>query len=120
MYRHSWWYSYDYHTDTFLELPEEGKIANLMRYRLQIATLQIGGTAEDRLADYGRVIAFLLSKVNLTDQERTILKPFIDQAPDYGTLANICDKEQRIRSVVKHAKQDPIDFMINTWYDPRV
>lgn len=118
--RHCWWYTYDWHVDKFLLLPDEGRLANLMRYRLQVATLRIGGTAEDRLADYGRVIAFLLSKVQLSDAERSILAPFIEQAPDHGTLAAIADKEGEIRRLVRKAHETPLEFMMEQHYDPRV
>lgn len=118
--RHCWWYAYDWHTDRFLELPEEGKTANLMRYRLQAAVLRIAGTAEDRLADYGRVIAFLLSKVQLSDEERALLTPFLGCVPDHGTLAAIADKEGRIRAMVRQAHETPVEFMIEQHYDPRL
>ena len=117
--RHCWWYAYDWHTDRFLELPEEGKTANLMRYRLQAAVLRIAGTAEDRLADYGRVIAFLLSKVQLSDEERALLTPFLGCVPDHGTLAAIADKEGRIRAMVRQAQETPVEFMVEQHYDPR-
>lgn len=117
---HCWWYSYDFHTGKYLLLPEKGRLSNLMRYRLQVAVLRIGGTAEDRLADYGRVIAFLLSKVSLSDDERAIFAPFIAQAPDHGTLAAIADKEAEIRRLVRQAHETPLEFMIEQHYDPRV
>jgi len=111
LYSHPWWYNYDFHTNCFLELPDQGKLDNLMRYSIQCVLLRIVGTAEDRLADYGRVIAFLLSKVELTEEEKLILQPFIDQTPDINTLATISDKEKEIRRLVYLAHTNPVQFL---------
>ena len=111
LYRHCWWYSYNWHTGEYLEIPEQGKTNNLMRYRLQYDILTLAGTAEDRLADYGRIISFLLSKVALSDQEKRLIKPFLDAVPDHETLAALADKEGAIRNKVAFAHADPSGYL---------
>lgn len=115
LYRHNWYYSYNPESDTFLELPEEGRLNNLLRYRCQVAVLQLAGTPEDRLADYGRVIAFLLSKVTLTEQEQIILEPFLAQVPGTSVLAAIADKEGRIRNVVASVHANPTQHLAEVY-----
>lgn len=109
LYRHAWHYSYNPASGTFQSLDAATRLKNLLRYRCQAALLVVTGTAEDRLADYGRVIAFLLSKVTLTDTEREALQPFINNAPSLEKLTALATKENRIRTFVQTLHSEPLN-----------
>lgn len=86
---------------------------NMIKASLRTHLLQISGGTEDRLADYGRLILFLLSKVQLTDDEKQHFSKLTEFMPEVSQLRSVIERETLIQKFVTETKNDPHAFF--TW-----
>ena len=84
---------------------------NLVKGLLRRYLVIVSGGTEERIADYGKLILFLLSKVNLTEEERNTINQVIEFSPDLDDLKDIIKREAFIQKFVAEAKKDPTAFL---------
>lgn len=119
----AWKYYLDLERGIFVRHPKPYQNAIKGLIRKHITTLT-GGT-DERLADYGRLILFLLSKVNLTEEELTAIEPLVKFMPDVTKLDDIIKREAFIQTFVSEAKKNPHAFLnwgedwTNYWWKPQ-
>ncbi|MEG1912760.1 MAG: hypothetical protein RR091_09755, partial [Cloacibacillus sp.] len=73
LYINANFYAYCYETDTYMPVPAKAAEIATLKSVLERDIVVLGGDAYDRIADYGRIILFLISKVTLTEQEKSAL-----------------------------------------------
>ena len=111
LYRNACAYQYSVETDTYIRLPQAGADQNALKYIMQRRITEIAGDPYDRIADLSRIILFLLSKVNLTTEEHTLLDPLLQHAQTAQNLADIFNREHHIQDYVQHVKSDPKGYL---------
>lgn len=111
LYRRAWRYAFYSEAYAYMLLPEEGALRQLVKPLIARRTAEIGGHSLDRIADYGRLILFLLSKVDLTEEEKKRIAPMLGFIPDADSLADIANREAKIQTIVKTAKEAPRGFI---------
>jgi hypothetical protein len=115
LYKNAWKYSY---TKTwYSKLSEKKSLQQLLKPLLAKKIFRLYGYPSDRLADYGRIILFLLSKVSLTDDERDKLSVLLDNAPSIDDISDVIDRESGLQSFVNKVKEDPLTFLNNGFVD---
>lgn len=85
---------------------------NAIKAVLRKYILPLTGGTEDRLADYGRIIMFLLSKVNLTESEKEVFSELLEFSPTAVDLQKIIKREALIQKFVLEAKNNPTGFLL--------
>lgn len=71
----------------------------------------LSGGTDDRVADYGRLVLFLLSKVSLTEEEQKVFAPLQEFLPKAESLNSVVIREAFIQKFVYEAKKDPKAFL---------
>ena len=94
-----------------VRLTQAGTDQNALKYIIQRRITEIAGDPYDRIADLSRIILFLLSKVNLTTEEHTLLDPLLQHAQTAQNLADIFNREHHIQDYVQHVKSDPKGYL---------
>lgn len=111
LYINAWKYTFEPSQDCFIRLTEHGAWVNALHGYMQATAMRYGGTAYDRIADLSRLVTFLLSKVNLTEEERNIIQPLINEVEPVNDLGQIVDREAQVHRLVKSIKDDPLGFI---------
>lgn len=111
IYRNACAYRYDYHVDAFVRLTEKEAQQNSLKLYMQKMIMTISGDSFDRIADLSRIILFLLSKVELTTEEREAIEPLLEYAPDSQGLAGVFEREIVIQKYVATVKNDPARYI---------
>ena len=111
LYKNAWKYAYIPETGSYMRLAEKGAEQNLIKCLLARRVVRYGGHPFDRLADYGRLILFLLSKISLTNEEKKLVGDLLDYVPDPQSLADVAEREATIQKTVAKAKTDPAAFL---------
>ena len=111
LYRNAWKYKFDTTTMQYIKLDEHSAVQQLIKPLLARQMFRYFGYPSDRLADYGRIILFLLSKANLTDYEKEKLKPLEGLLPTIDDLSNVISREATLQAMIKKNKSDPIAFV---------
>ena len=111
LYKNACAYQYSVETDTYIRLTQAGTDQNALKYIMQRRITEIAGDPYDRIADLSRIILFLLSKVNLTTEEHTLLDPLLQHAQTAQNLADIFNREHHIQDYVQHVKSDPKGYL---------
>lgn len=106
LYKNAWKYRYEEYLDKYVRLPEQGAKQQLAKQVLAKEIAYIYGNPYERLADYGRVILFLLSKIVLTEEEQTQLGPLLSYAPALSSLDEVLYREEKIQEKVASMKED--------------
>lgn len=106
IYKNAWRYRFDNYLDAYVRLPEQGAKQQLAKHMLAKEIANIAGSPYDRLADYGRIILFLLSKAALTSQEREQLAPLSTYAPTLPEINEVLYREEQIQKKIKNAKEN--------------
>ena len=115
LYKNAWKYSY---TKTwYSKLSEKKSLQQLLKPLLAKKIFRMYGYPSDRLADYGRIVLFLLSKVSLTDDERSKLSVLLDNAPSIDDISDVIDRESSLQTFVNKVKEDPLMFLNNGFVD---
>lgn len=73
--------------------------------------ITLSGGTDERVADYGRIILFLLSKVELTEEEKAALAPLLPYTPTVDSLSDVVRREAFIQRFVAEAKRNPQGFL---------
>lgn len=66
------------------------------------------GDLDERLADYAKLIYFILSKLELTEDERKIIGKLSHLSPDNKQLEKLVDRELLIESLVKRVLNEDV------------
>ena len=113
LYKNAVYYQYNANTDTFLRLPESGMLQNKIKFIMEKNLMEIGGDAFDRIADYGRLILFLVAKVypTFTDEEKQVFQDLIKYTPEIESLTALLNRECLIQDEVKQAKENPLKYI---------
>lgn len=107
LYRSACSYAYNADADAYLRLPDNGAAQNALKLDMQKHVREIGGDAYDRIADLSRLALFLLSRVELSESEKTLLAPLMAYAAkDAAQLADIAHREKLIQAYIAHVKED--------------
>lgn len=107
LYRNADAYQYNADVDAYLKLPLKGAMQNKLKMVMQKRIMEIGGDSYDRIADLSRIILFLLTKVDLADDENELLAPLIARAHTAIELADVFHRERLIQDYVAEVKNDP-------------
>ena len=113
LYKNAYKYQYQNTTKSFIRLSEDDAKQQLIKYLISSDIFEIGGFPNDRLADYGRIILFLLTKVSLTENELNAFSSLLNYAPDISSMEKLIARETEIQARVSEAKNDPIAFVNN-------
>jgi len=116
MYQNAYLYEHDEKTNTYIQSPGHKLVSKMNKAVIDRKVAKVSGPVGDRLADYGRIISFLLSKVKLTNEEKAILTPLLENFPGKEKLAEIANRESRINDIVK-AKSESIDVLRKKFYN---
>ena len=73
----------------------------------QIISMHLGDL-DERLADYAKLIYFILSKLELTEDERKIVGKLLHLSPDNEQLEKLVDRELLIESLVKRVLNEDV------------
>lgn len=111
IYRNACAYKYDHHVDAFVRLAEKEALQNSLKLYMQKMIMTISGDSFDRIADLSRIVLFLLSKVELTPEEREAIEPLLEYAPDSQGLAGVFEREIAIQEYVASVKNDPAGYI---------
>lgn len=111
IYRNACAYKYDHHTDAFVRLTEKETLQNSLKLVMQKKIMNISGDAFDRIADLSRLVLFLLSKAELSAEEREIITPLLGYAQDAQGLVSVFDREKTIQEYVRSVKNDPGKYL---------
>lgn len=105
----AWKYLFDVERGMFVRHahPEWNAIKGLLRKYI----LPLTGGTDERVADYGRLILFLLNRANLTETERAALAPLLEVAPEVADLAGVVRREALVQQFVAEAKRNPAAFL---------
>lgn len=84
-------------------LDEAESEKNLTRFVKQYEIFKVIGNDGARIADYGKLIAFILKALepSLTAEQKGILQPFIENAPSDAKLQALADREQSIINILR-------------------
>lgn len=106
--------AYKYHFDFKIGqfVPHDDPEWNLVKGLTRKYSTILSGGDEERHADYGRLILFLLSKVELTDEEKEIISPLLQFAPTASQLESVISRETLIQKFVSEAKKSPTRFLL--------
>lgn len=97
VFKYSYMYKFDYSSNSYRPLQDESDIKlQYSKFRIREKIVQEAGDELDRIADYAKIIYFLLSKVNLTDEEKTLFKPILDNLPSTESLKRSITHEERV------------------------
>ncbi|MEG1501977.1 MAG: hypothetical protein RR203_02550 [Synergistaceae bacterium] len=105
IYRNAWKYQYNFYTNTFVRLPEKGALQQLHKILVAKEIFKISGSPYDRLADYGRIILFILSKLNLTETEQKVFNSYLQHVPSLENLNDVIYRENYIQDIVDDYKK---------------
>lgn len=108
LFCNAWRYEFDNEAGVFRRHPDPAR--NAIKAVLRDAVVSRSGGTDDRIADYGRLVLFLLSKVSLTEEERAAFAPLAPFFPTAEALSGVISREKCIRTLVEEAKKDPIGF----------
>ncbi|MCD7876110.1 MAG: hypothetical protein LUH49_03925 [Cloacibacillus porcorum] len=111
LYKNAFAYQYNIDADAFLRLPDAAIPLNKLKFYMQKRVMEVGGDSYDRIADITRVLIFLLSRIELTEQERNILAPLLSHTKSVAELADIFNREHHIQKYVEHVKADPEGYL---------
>lgn len=103
-------YHFDFNIGQFV--PHNNPEWNLVKGLTRKYSTILSGGDEERHADYGRLILFLLSKVQLTDEEKEIISPLLEFAPTASQLTSVIKREILIQKFVSEAKKSPTKFLL--------
>jgi hypothetical protein len=120
LYKNAWRYSYCPNADMYLPLSESGAMQNKLKFILSRDVMVISGDAMDRIADYSKIILFLLSKVILTETEKNIFEPLLPFLPQADGLQDLVNREANIQKLVKYAKENPKKYLDKPYYGGEV
>lgn len=111
-------YAFDVESGMFqpTDKPQMNAVKSLLR---NAVILRSGGT-DDRIADYGRLLLFLLSKAALTEEERSVFADILPFAPKAAQLGDVVKREKSVQTLVSEAKKDPLGFLNwdSDWNNP--
>ena len=102
-------YTFDIESKSFIRAADP--VCNAVKAPLRNTLAQISGGTDDRIADYGRLVLFLLSKVSLTEEERAMLAPILAYAPQASELSGVIAREKSVQKLVAETKKDPLGFI---------
>lgn len=103
-------YHFDFNIGQFV--PHDDPEWNLVKGLTRKYSTILSGGDEERHADYGRIILFLLSKVELTDEERALFTPLLEFVPSVKQLKSTVERETLIQRFVSEAKKSPTKFLL--------
>lgn len=106
IYKNAWKYRYDEYLDKYVRLPEQGAKQQLAKFILAKEIANMTGNPYERLADYGRIILFLLSKVTLTEEEQSALAPLLAYAPTVADINEVLYREEQVQAKVTQMKEN--------------
>lgn len=106
IYKNAWKYRYDEYLDKYVSLPEQGAKQQLAKFLIAKEISNRAGDPYERLADYGRIILFILSKVQLTETEQTQLAPLLTYAPTLTDINEVLYREEQVQARVKNMKEN--------------
>ncbi len=109
LFCNAWRYTFDIETGTFVRAADPQR--NAVKALLREAVISRSGGTDDRIADYGRLVLFLLSKVSLTEEERAMLAPVLAYAPQASELSGVIAREKSVQKLVVETKKDPLGFI---------
>lgn len=117
LYKNAHCYAYSPELDKYMPVTaqacEMAKIKNILARDITI----YGGDAYDRIADYGRLILFLFSKVQLTEQEKTYLDDILRHTPQASQLTDAAHREGLIQDLVTYAKANPEKYLKEMYHE---
>lgn len=97
VFKYSYLYKFDYLTNSYKPLQNDSDIKlQYSKFRIREKIIQEAGDELDRIADYSKIIYFLLSKVNLTDEEKELFKPILNNLPSFESLKRSITHEERV------------------------
>ena len=113
LYANAYMYSYYPEADCYMILPEDGIKQNKIKYLLSRDISHIGGDQFDRIADYSRLILFLISKAysTFTDEEKQNFQKLLPYCPKINSLNDLIHRECLIQEKVKFAKENPDKYI---------
>lgn len=111
IYKNAWKYRFDDYLDAYVRLPEQGAKQQLAKQLLAKEIANMSGSPYDRLADYGRLILFLLSKITLTESERAQLAPLLACAPALSEIDEVVYREGQIQEKVRQVKENTDEYL---------
>lgn len=86
-------------------------IWNAMKANFRRILTPMTGGMDDRIADYGRLILYLLSRIEMTEDEKEVFGPLLDMAPKAKDLTSLINREVLIQTFVREAKKDPKAYL---------
>lgn len=111
LYKNAWMYQYEPKSKTYIKLDTHSALQQLIKPLLSRKIFRLFGYAEDRIADYGRLILFLLSKVSLSNDEKVYFNALIPFLPNVKDLQSIIDRESQLQKIVHDIKEDPLKYI---------
>ena len=97
VFKYSYLYKFDYMTNSYRPLQNDSDIKlQYSKFRIREKIIQEAGDELDRIADYSKMIYFLLSKVSLTNEEKELFKPILDNLPSIESLKRAVTHEERV------------------------
>lgn len=111
LYSNAWMYSFNYIKQCYEKLDFPRAVEQLFKPVVSKRLLRLFGHSEDRIADYGRIILFLLSKVHLTEEELEIFAPLLECVPNVSSIQPVITRETQLQNELLQIKQDPIGFI---------
>ena len=111
IYKNAWKYRFDDYLDAYVRLPEQGAKQQLAKQLLAKEIANMSGSPYDRLADYGRIILFLLSKITLTELERAQLAPLLAYAPVLSEINEVIYREEQIQEKIQQMKENTDEYL---------
>lgn len=117
LYTNAHCYAYSPELDKFMPVTEQAaemaKLKNILARDITV----YGGDPYDRIADYGRLILFLFSKVQLTEQEKTYLDDILRHTPQASQLTDVAHREGLIQDLVTYAKTNPEKYLKEMYHE---
>jgi hypothetical protein len=98
-------YAFDDDLDMFVKLPVAEQKQNLLKPWMEYEVNREAGNNASRIADYGRLIRFLLSKVTLSDEEQAIFSDVLAKPVEMEDIDRIIKREKKILSKIKAYKE---------------
>lgn len=115
IYKQAWQYTYIPETDSYMPLTKEGALHNITKLFLENDIRVISGDAMDRVADYGRLFLFLLSKVLplMSEEEQMAFEGLEPYIPAISNLHHVINREANIQHLIAEHKKNPLRSVSN-------
>ncbi|MGL5397361.1 MAG: hypothetical protein ACRDBQ_19090 [Shewanella sp.] len=98
----SYKFSWDYEHDAWVAIEDEHEITQRIRKPwMQFLTQKIYGETPASEADLAKVVSFLMTKVNLTEEEAAVCQPIIERGVTLDDLRRVASRQSVLNDLLR-------------------